>query len=492
MKSTYKIAVLISVLLLDLGMAGCKKLVEVSAPPTSLSNGNVYQNDKTAISVLTGIYTNISGASFTSPGISSISLYAGLSADELTLFSGAADITQKAFFTNALTSSNVSGSGPDFWTVYYQTIFYANSAIEGLNNSTSLTPAVKQQLLGEAEFIRAFCYFYLVNLYGDVPLVLTTDYKANSSIARSPKSQVYEQIIRDLKDAESKLSSTYLDATLLNSSAERVRPSRWAATAMLAKVYLYYGNLTGDAANYTNAESESSLLIGNASLFGLTTLDNTFLNASLGNNEAIWQIQPVAFGQDTPDAAVFVLPPSGPSQATYTVFLSPQLLNAFENGDQRKSKWISSVTDTVAGTPTTYFFAYKYKVNDPNAPVTEYETMLRLGEQYLIRAEVRAQLGEPTAVDDLNAIRQRAGLAAYSGQVDKASLLNAILHERQVELFTEMGNRWLDLKRTATVDPVMTVVTPMKGGAWNPIQQLYPIPISDMKANPKLVQNPGY
>ncbi|WP_315815288.1 RagB/SusD family nutrient uptake outer membrane protein [Paraflavitalea speifideaquila] len=97
----------------------------------------------------------------------------------------------------------------------YNFVFKCNAAIEGLTRSTTLTPAVKQQLLGEAKFMQAFMYFYLVNEFGDVPLALTTDPQANTLLARSPQAKVYEQIITDLLEAEQQLSNDYLDVTLV-------------------------------------------------------------------------------------------------------------------------------------------------------------------------------------------------------------------------------------------------------------------------------------
>ncbi len=144
----------------------------------------------------------------------------------------------------------------------------------------------------------------------------------------------------------------------------------------------------------------------------------------------------------------------------------------------------------------TWYFPYKYKYNTltTNGTVYEYTMVLRLAEQYLIRAEAKVQTGDATAVNDLNAVRHRAGLADYAGSTDKNSLLAAILHERQVELFTEWGQRWFDLIRTGNVDAVMSIVTPQKGGTWTTggHQTLYPIPIADIAADPNLTQNPGY
>ena len=485
MKPTYKLFAFF-ILISGLGvvtLTGCRKLVEVQGPATSLNSATVYSTDATAAAVLTGIYQAMSSNTFSEPGLTSMSFLPGLSSDELTLFSTISNTGFQLYYKNAL-SATVTSYRIDFWTGIYHVIFTANSAIEGLNSSTSLTPAVRQQLLGEAEFIRAFCYFYLVNLYGDVPLALSSDYAANAVLARTPKAQVYQQIITDLKDAQSKLSSTWLDATLLNTTTTRVRPTSWAATALLARTCLY----TGD---YTDAALQASSLISNSGLFGLSTLNNAFLIASSGNKEAIWQLQSVLLGYNTVDAETFILPSTGPSNPNFPVSLNSLLVNAFEPGDLRRTNWIDSVI--VGG--TIYYYAYKYKSATLNAPVTEYNMVLRLGEQYLIRAEAEANgagSGISAAIADLNTIRSRAGLPNYAGATDKASLLTAILHERQVELFTEWGHRWLDLKRTSGIDAVMSIVTPLKGGTWSTDQQLYPIPYTEIQKDANLTQNSGY
>ncbi|MBT2563117.1 RagB/SusD family nutrient uptake outer membrane protein [Pedobacter sp. ISL-68] len=479
-RSTYKkwMVALSNVIILIIlfSMAGCKKYLQIPAPTNSISSQNVYTQDATAIGVLNGIYIKMQG-------YTDLSISPGCSADEFTLLS--TSVILNLTYSNKL-NSDASGN-TDLWSAFYKYVYYANAAIEGLNQSSTLTPAVKQQLIGEAEFIRAWCYFYLVNIYGDVPLALTTDYKANAVLTRSTKTQVYQQIIADLTDAQTKLSANFVDVTLLKTTTARVRPTKWAATALLARAYLYYGDLTGDATNYTRAADQASAIIQNSTLFSLVTLNNAFLT---NNQEAIWQLEasPATIGGYTQEAFLFIIPATGPSSSNYLA-ISPFLLAAFEPSDRRRTDWINSVN--ISG--TTLYYAYKYKNNVVRSTTTEYETVFRLAEQYLILAEAYAERGDlVNAATNLNKIRTRAGLPNTTAST-QSEILAAIQHERQVEFFTEFGHRWFDLKRTKTVNAVMTVVTPKKGGvSWDPNQALYPIPLAQIQAAPQLQPNPGY
>jgi len=456
-------------------VGSCKKLVEVNPPDTSINSGNVYANDATAIAAVTEIYASISRADIQSGGIASLNLFPSLSSDELSLYSAVTNSSANYYYKNAISSINLNNH--DFWTDFYKTISITNAAMEGLSTSTKLTGAVKNQLLGEVKFMRAFCYFYLVNLYGDAPLILTTDYKANSVVKRTPKADVYRQVVTDLKDAQSLLSSNYLDASLLDATIEKLRPTKWAATALLARVYLYNSD-------YSNTLTESSKII-NSGVFSLPVLSEVF---KMNSAEAIWQLQPVNGGWNTEDAKAFILPSNGPDATSHPFYLSNQLLNSFEANDQREANWINKLT---VGSDT-FYYPYKYKNATYNSAVTEYEMVFRLAEQYLIRAEAEAQLNQfKESRNDLNAIRTRAALLGTSAN-DKNSLLTAILHERQVELFTEWGHRWFDLKRTGNIDVVMSVVTLLKGGTWNTNWQWYPISRIELELNNKLTQNEGY
>lgn len=454
----------------------CEKLVAVDSPVTSSNSSTVYSSDATATSVVIGIYDQLSTGSFLS-GRYSLSLYAGLSADEFNIFNNIADVSVSQYYRNDI--SPVNSNGVSFWAEIYPYIYKANDLLSNLQNAVGISDAVKSQLSGEAHFFRALCYFYLVNLYGDVPITETTAYQSNSRLSRSPAADVYKFIINDLKLAQEQLNVDYVAGNSITSTDERIRVNKAAATALLARVYLF-------TKDYASAEQASNSVINNTELYDTVPLSNVFLK---NNKEAIWQLQPVDAGVNTSDATLFVIQPSGPNNTSNFVWLNNALLNSFEPGDKRRSEWIGSVTVSSG----TYLFPYKYKINTYGAPVTEYQTVLRLGEQYLIRSEARIQQGKTAeGIEDLNIIRRRAGLSDYEGSMDKSALLTAILHERQVELFSEYGSRWLDLKRTDKVDEVMSVITPLKGGTWKKEYALYPIAQYELSLNQNLQQNAGY
>lgn len=477
----------------------CKKLVEIPLPTQTLSANNAYVTDVTAIGILDGMYAMLTnnGTGYPFQGTRSIGLLAGLSADELNVFG--TSMPYYTYYRNDL--SSLTSTGYEFWAPAYHNIYKCNAAIEGLQKSITLTPAVSKQLLGEAKFMRAFFYFYLVNLFGDVPLALSTDPNVNILLVRSPKADVYNQIIVDLKEAKELMGSNFPDATLLSTTAERVRPTKWAAEAVLARVYLFVGD-------YANAEVEASIFLDSNPLFALSSLNNTFLKSSLGNKEAIWQLQPTSINLNTADGRMYVIPSTGPSSSRNPVFLSKFLLNNFEPGDQRAvlGNWINrTIYKRTSTTYDTVPFVYKYKVGlatgvTSASAMTEYFMVLRLGEQYLIRAEARARIGSNLfgAISDLDKIRGRAGLpliANIDPGISQSALINTIMHERQVELFCEWGHRWLDLKRTGKVDDVMSVITPLKSNGaikWRSYQQYYPVLKSELDKAPSLVQTDGY
>jgi starch-binding outer membrane protein, SusD/RagB family len=444
-------------------LISCAKFVTVDPPVTQLVSENVFTSDATAVSTITGTYSKmISSGGFASGGSSSITILSGLSADELINYSSDPNMT--AFYKNALTASNtvlITFS----WNEGYNLIYSANAILAGLASSTGMTDSVKKQLEGEARFIRSFCYFYLVNLYGDIPLITTTDYQKNALEVRMPVSKVYDSLIADLKIAQSLLSNDYSFSNGL-----RIRPNKWAATALLARIYLFMQN-------WSAAEQQASAIINQTGMYGLVPdLNSVFLANS---EEAIWQLQPVLPNLNTNEGSVFILT-DYPNQ----VSMSQTLIDSFEIGDNRRINWVDSI---IVGAQV-FYFPYKYKVKT-NDDLTEYSMVMRLAEQYLIRAEARLnQNNFSGAEEDVNTIRSRAGLPNTTAN-DNISLMNAILHERQIELNTEWGHRWLDLKRTGLANQILS---PIKGVDWQQTDTLYPISQKDISSDPNLTQNPGY
>ncbi|OMP80165.1 hypothetical protein BW716_06120 [[Flexibacter] sp. ATCC 35208] len=459
----------------------CERFLDTTVPNTSISSGNVYSNDATAAAVLTGIYTKISSAngSYGLFRLNGLSVFGGLLSDELTLY----DLNSSNFinfYQNKLNAQNISA---DYWGGLYNFLFYVNSAIEGLENAPSLTPPVRQQLMGEAKFLRAFFHFLLVNLYGNACLSTTSDYQINTTLSRTEASTIYEQIVKDLKDAKNLLRVNYVDGSISGTSTERVRPNLSTAEALLARVYLYMND-------YADAELEATNVIHNG-LYDIVPLNDVFKKNS---SETIWALQPVGSGTkaNTIEGRTFILSGSGPNSSSRPVYCSQFLLNAFEDGDKRKEEWLGNISLSNDNTTTTYYYPYKYKIGAINTSTQEYQVIFRLSEMYLIRAEAKAKQEKFTeAQADLNTIRNRASLP-NDNSPNIEILLTNIAHERQVELFAEWGHRWFDLKRTKAVDEVMGMVTPIKGGTWQSDWQFLPILANQLRFDPNLTQTQGY
>lgn len=438
----------------------CKKFVEIPPSPSQITIDKVFENDASATRAVIGIYSQMIGSNnlFCS---GNTTFYPGLCADELSHYS--IDWRQE-FLKNEITLSNHELLSNVFWVPAYKYIYTANACLEGLERSVSLTKAIKRTLIGEAKFIRAFCYFYLINLFGDVPLITSTNYDENSVKPRASKSEIYDQIIADLLDAQDKLDQAY-------PTAERVRPNKWTATALLARVYLF-------KQSWSKAAEQASLVISSGFYTINSNLDNVFIKSS---NETIFQLQPGPGIINTWEGNI-ILPPTSFSMPTY--LLTSELLNSFEQGDKRKTNWVKS--RSFSG--QTYFYPSKYKIQT-SPTLNEYYIYLRLSEQYLIRSEARAQLNDISGSQaDLNIIRNRAGLS-NTAATDKNSLLLAIEQERRVELFSEWGHRWFDLVRTNRAN---TILGTLKPSTWQSTDILWPIPNSQLNLNPSLTQNLGY
>lgn len=474
------ISILASIIAAVTSLTSCNNLLEIDPPKESVNAEVIFSSDITALSAMTGMYHDLmSATSFASGNFQSITFLAGLSSDELTYNPGYLPNSElDAFNRNDLAASNPYILS--LWKSLYKSIYASNTMIENLESSHSLGTDTRNQLKGEALFLRAFCHFYAANLFGDVPLVTQSDYRINSNIRRTDKATIYKRIIDDLLESKELLKEDYI-RSIDQKATDRARINKYAAAALLARVYLYSND-------WHNAELEASFVLDNTTLYALNTnLDLAFLanSGSQTNKEAIWQLMPVAVSAqnvNTWEGNLFVVNKPGAYRATVT----NDLLAAFEPGDKRRGQWIGTF-NTGSGNPV--YFANKYKIKNGSV-ITEHSMVLRLAEQYLIRAEAYAMQGQfALAQADINAIRKRAGLGDTPA-ADQTTLLSAISQERRVELFTEWGHRWFDLIRWNLAE---VTLSPSKSPTWQATDILYPFPQTELIANSRLEpQNPGY
>lgn len=468
-KQLYNYTTLGFLIFMTVCLSACEDYLEIDLPDDKIVSENVFNNEDSAKSALQGLYNEMSRAAFSAGGANAVNVLGGLSADNLKTTLSTQGLEQ--FEQNQLLSQNTYCS--ELWASAYNIIYQTNSFLEGVAASSEISTANKDKFIGEVKVIRAFVYFYLVNLYGEAPLVLTTDYRTNADIERSPVAQVYQQMVTDLTDAEILLEDT-------TPTGNRTSVDALTARALLARVHLYQEN-------WSLAESLSTEVIQGASFQLPAALSEVFLANS---SEAIWQLSPLGSGSGashTREGNLFIIEET-PNSLT-PVSLTADLLAAFSAQDQRKQQWISSFN----GTETTFYFPFKYKVKyDTSGEPAEYSMLLRLAEQYLIRAEARNMLGNQSgAISDLDKIRIRAGLASIASiqpGISTQALSDSITVERRRELFTEWGHRWLDLKRLRNA----TEVLGPKKNLWEPSDTLYPIAEEEIINNPNLYQNPGY
>lgn len=464
MKISYQYIFIIATIL----FSSCKKLVDIGPAKGQQDLETTFSEDGPATAAVLQLYADNNFVGNTLPNTAQM---AGLAADELFSTVSGANIE---FLNNSITLTNARNNDA-FWRFNYANIQKANLCLLGLNGSKTLTLSVKSQLIGETKFMRAYAFFNLVNLYGGVPLALSTVTETNAGLKRNTAEEVWAQIFNDLNDAKVLLKPEY-------PSTQRARANRHTVSAFLARAYLY-------RSLWTKAEAEATEVIG-SNVYNLSDPALTFQNTS---NETILQLFNV--NGISPFATAYL-----PSSATNIsqVYLRNGFESAFElNGnsnaeDKRKSNWTARLSNNA-------LYVRKYKIRTGTG--NEFTILFRLAELYLIRAEARAQLNllngvSGTAQADVNVIRSRAGLLPKP-DLDQKGWLLAIEQERKVELFGEYGHRWFDLNRTkgftdATKTRADEILSVVKGNNWQPTDALFPIPVQQFQLNKNLVQNPGY
>lgn len=464
-----------------LATMSCEDFVDIETPNFQMISEDVFANDKTATAAITGIYNQLMNADFSNGWQNSVTVLSGMSADIIAPRS-TTHISYAPFWEHEISVINTPDAlaNLELWSSAYNIIYLTNSALEGLDNSTGITDETRNKLKGQALFIRAFTYFYLTLLYGDVPLLLNTDYRNNSIAERNPITQIWEQLSFDLDTA-----IQLLEEVTDYPGGERINVNLYVVMAFRARVYLY-------EKNWVKAEELSSLVISQTGTYEiLDDLEQVFLANS---REAIWQITPAGNegGQTTFEANVFIRYPIIPGVLVVgDVKLSDDFIEEIDLEDKRLSYWIGKELNQKG--EITNYYSYKYKAFfSSGQDIPEYSMVLRLAEQYLIRAEARVMQNKISkAIMDVDKLRHRAGielLADTNPEINKDTLLQLIMEERKKELFAEWGHRWLDLKRTGKASEVLSP----KKTSWQNTDIWYPIPEEERIKNPNLTQNDGY
>lgn len=388
------------------------------------------------------------------------------------------------------------------WQNSYSAIANANLALQQIPN-VAMDDAQKKRLLGEAAFLRAFFYYHLVRLYGDVPLItapVTVD-SPDLFPTRTPVAQVYPVIINDLIAAE---------ASGLPETDQTGHASLGAVRTLLASVYLTTAGFPLKiTANYALAAAEAQKVLSSYTLF----TDYAYLhdNAHKNQGELIFQANYLV-GVSTnsiPQLTIpFNLPVGAYGDHLGAMVPTNQFFNSYEPGDLRTKErqfYFSSYPQYGDATKTVVFgghYLYKYFHVESalgNGISDENWTFLRLPEAMLIYAEATNEVSGPTAdaYAQVNKIRARAQLPALSG-LTQDQFRQAIWKERYHELAYE-DKSYFDIQRTHMIYDVINnrfsdaFSTPNEQGVTMKQQYLlWPVPQREINNNKKLTQNAGW
>jgi starch-binding outer membrane protein, SusD/RagB family len=452
-----------------IAFASCTKVLD-QVPEYTIADENFWQTASDAESAAVGIY----------PAIQSMSMQFPVAFDAASDATTALLINYSPFTNHGIPVDNAIVAA--YWQNNYTGIGRANDLLKHvpLMKDSLFVGGRKEQLLGEAHFLRAYFYFNLVKAYGSVPLVLEpyTSFNADFTIARSPVDSVFRLIISDLKAAESTLPATFAAA-----ASTRGRASQGAAKALLAKAYL-------SVKNYDSAAAKA-LEVMNSPVYtlvsGAAAYSSMFSTGGKNSTEAIFEIQFVSSSSQANGLFSLYVPvngiPAGIQPGSYQITPTAKIIDAYETGDIRKNAAVGLTTSDPA---LPYVNKYTRLTSG-----TEPDIMaLRLADIILVRAEALNSLGKTAeATEVLNIIRRRAFAEPLTspGTHDfpygsETNLTLAIENERFKELAFE-GHRFYDLVRTGRAEAVLGITAD---------QTLWPVPLREIGRNPRLIQNHGY
>ena len=450
MYTSYK-NIFVALFLLTLG--SCKKFLTVQ-PVDDVSDNVTVVDATSSETAVRGAYRtmaeNYYGGLFETFGY--------LGGDDI-VWTGSQSVIQQ-FISHSIASNN--GNLESAWTGIYKTINVANQIIAKVPLVVDPTFATGQQsqLTGEGYFIRALCYFDLARCWGGVPITLTptTTATQKNGIARSSLAQTWAQVLSDLNAADSLMS--------LPTAQNPVRANKETAWALKARYYLYQND-------WADAEAYASKVLADVTYYQLLTPFSSWFQpaSAVATKESVFELSynPTYLNSSRTN---WQPPATGGTRQWAPGDSIVALLNNPLIGGGRSA--------LVAQTSTGLWYGNLFY----RSPATDPSYIIRIAEVYLIRAEARAQQNELSgALNDLNAVRTRAGVA-NSTAAAQTDILLAIENENRLEFALE-PHRWFDLVRTGRAQAVL--------GITDPNNLLFPIPVSEVTlSNGVLTQNPGY
>lgn len=436
-------------------LGSCKKFLETD-PQQQVDQSEAITNAGSAATAASGMFNVLASNDYYGSNFQSL---AYLSAGDISWTGSQAAPSEITKHLTSATNANVGAA----WTAIYKTISSANYIIAKVPavNDPLFTTALRNQYVGEAYFVRALAYFDLARGWGGAQLVLTPTLTSadNQNIKRSSQADTYAQVLKDLNAAE----------PLVPAAVNRNRVSQKTVWALKARLYLY-------TQQWALAEQFATQVISSTDYTLLKPYSAFFANSAAATTESVFELAYTV--SNTNNHSNWWLPPAlgGRREWAPSDVLVGLLNNPLLGGGRN-----TLIAQTAA--PGNLWYGKLYY----RTPVgTDPAYIIRIAELYFIRSEARARQGNlSAAVTDLNAVRDRAGIAATTAATLDALLL-ALENERRLE-FPFESDRWFNLVRTDRAQTVLSL----------PDKHLYlfPIPYSETVVDPNLAggnANPGY
>ncbi|PTX62250.1 putative outer membrane starch-binding protein [Kordia periserrulae] len=484
----------IFILLIGIITISCNDFLELD-PISEETSGNAYESASQIEAALVGAYESFQSSEYY---VWDNILFQDVRSDNAYAGGDNPEIFQIDFLDIAPTHSRLF----THWSNIYNAISKANLVLERVDgiNDPLLTEERRNQIKGEAYFLRSYHYFTLVKLWGGVPLILNTITSTDSesvNIPRATATEIYTQITSDLELAATLLPDVYGNDASIN----KARATSGAAHALAAKAYAQQ-----PMPDYNAVLSHIEAVENSTANYQLIAYPQLFDGNNYNNAESILEVQYLG-GNEGNFGPQLLLPPSI-SGDTWRKFVTPSvdLVNAFDaEGDViRKNtailfesvQWVDEYWGNAQGSAIP--FSYKWK-NANGFASADNTYLLRYGDIVLLKAEAYNELNQlGNAVTEVNRIRNRAGLPDLTmAQSNSQQVLReTILKERRLELFQE-GQRWDDLARYNQLVSTMNNLNEIDLRNGSPVnynmteaKKLLPIPQQELDRNPALVQNP--